>query len=226
MELARFWAVMSKARTFGKQKAIKMNLNKLPINWFDALVLVMLLIGWQRGRKHGMSQECITMLKWIAVIIAAALVYQPLGEWLTTVAPMSKLFAYILCYLLAAGAVMGLFILVKRSLGGKLTGSDAFGRAEYYLAMPAGMVRFMCVLIAALALLNARQYRPEEVHAMKKFQNDNYGSEFFPTLQTAQAQVFNESFLGPHIKKHLSFLLIAPTQPEPRQIRRADRRLP
>lgn len=203
-----------------------MNLDKLPMNWFDVLVLVLLLVGWQRGRKHGMSVECVAMLKWIVVIIAAALVYEPMGLWLTTVVPLSKLVAYILCYLLAAGAVAGLFILVKRSIDGKLTGSDAFGRAEYYLAMPAGMVRFMCVLIAGLALLNARQYRPEEVHAMKKFQNDNYGSEFFPTLQAAQASVFQQSFLGPQIKKHLSFLLITPTQPEPKQIRRADRKLP
>ena len=203
-----------------------MTFDKLPINWFDVLVLVLLLVGWQRGRKHGMSVECITMLKWIAVIFAAALVYEPMSEWLITVVPMSKLFAYILCYLVAAGAVMGVFILVKRSFGGKLTGSDAFGRGEYYLAMPAGMIRFMCVLIAGLALLNARLYRQDEIHAMKKFQNDNYGSEFFPTLQSAQSQVFQQSFLGPHIKKHLSFLLITPTQPEPRQLRRAERNLP
>ena len=203
-----------------------MNLNKLPINWFDVLVLLMLLIGWQRGRKRGMSLEFVTMLNWIAVILAAALVYQPLGEWLTTVLPVSKLFAYIVCYLVVAGAVAGGFMLIKQSIGGKLTGSDTFGKAEYYFAMPAGMVRFLCILIAGLALLNARQYRLDEIKSMQKFQLDNYGSEFFPTLQSTQAQVFQQSFLGPQIKKYLSFLLITPTQPEPKQIRRAERRFP
>jgi hypothetical protein len=203
-----------------------MNLSKLPINWFDVLVLVLLLLGWHRGRKRGMSEEFITMLKWIAVILSAALVYEPMGQYLTTLLPVSKLFAYIVCYLLAAGLVAGIFVLIKRSVGGKLTGSDTFGKAEYYLAMPAGMVRFMCVLIAGLALLNARLYRHEEIKAMQKFQMDNYGSQFFPTLQTAQAQVFQQSFLGPQIKKYLSFLLITPTTPDPPQVRRAERRLP
>jgi len=217
---------MSGDWTFGGRESEQMNLNKLPFNWFDVLVLVMLLVGWQRGRKRGMSEECISMFKWIAVIFAAALVYEPMALYLTTVVPMSKLVAYVLCYLLAAGLVAGLFLLIKRGIGGKMTGSDAFGRGEYYLGMPAGMVRFLCILIAGLALLNARKYQPQEVKAMQKFQMDNYGSEFFPTLQTAQAQVFEESFLGPHIKNHLSFLLITPTQPEPKQIRRAERRLP
>jgi uncharacterized membrane protein required for colicin V production len=203
-----------------------MNLSRLPINWFDALVLVMLLIGWQRGRKRGMSLEFITMLNWLAIILTAALVYQPLGEWFTTVVPVSKLFAYVVCYILVAAAVACAFLLVKRYIGGKLTGSDTFGRAEYYFAIPAGMLRFLCILVAGLALLNARHYRHEEVRAMQKYQIDNYGSEFFPTLQSCQAQVFKQSFLGPHIKKHLSFLLITPTQVEPKQVRRAESKLP
>jgi len=224
MELAKIWAVMSGLVSPGRFKGEQMNLNKLPINWFDALVLVLLVIGWQRGRKRGMSLEFITMLNWLAIILAAGLVYQPLGEWLTTVVPVSKLFAYIVCYLLVAGAVAGVFLLIKRYIGGRLTGSDTFGKAEYYLAIPAGMVRFLCILVAGLALLNARLYRLDEVKAMQKYQLDNYGSEFFPTLQSAQVQVFKQSFLGPHIKNYLSFLLIEPTQPEPKQVRRAERK--
>ncbi len=226
MELAKFWAVTPGECSSGGREGEQMNLNKLPINWFDVLVLLMLLIGWHRGRKRGMSEECITMFKWLAVILTAALVYQPLGEWLTTVVQVSKLFAYIACYLLVAGIVAGMFVLIKQSVGKKMTGSDAFGKGEYYLGMPAGMVRFLCILIAGLALLNARQYRLDEIKSMQKFQMDNYGSEFFPTLQAAQSQVFQQSFIGPYIKKHLSFLLITPTQPEPKQIRRAERKLP
>src|SRR5262245_20003215 len=149
-----------------------MKLDNLPVNWFDILVLVMLFIGWHRGRKRGMSVEGITMLKWIVLIFAAGLAYQPMGQWLITVAPFSKLFAYIVCYLVAAGAVASLFLLIKRGTRGKMAGSDAFGRGEYYLGMPAGMVRFSCILIAGLALLNARQYRSEEIKGMQQFQLD------------------------------------------------------
>lgn len=226
MEMARFWAVVSAENTAGKGKGHKMRFDQLPINWFDVLVLIMLLIGWQRGRKRGMSLEFMTMLNWLAVILAAALVYRPLGDLLLTVMPVSKLFAYILAYLLVAAAVGGVFTLLKRSVGGKLTGSDSFGRGEYYLAMPAGMVRFLCILVAGLALLNARLYRTDEIKAAQQYQMDNYGSEFFPTLQAAQVQVFQQSFLGPHIKDYLGFLLIEPTQPGPSQIRRAEWSLP
>ena len=203
-----------------------MRFDNLPINWFDVLVLLVLVLGWYRGRKRGMSVEGITMLKWISVIFAAALAYEPMGQWLISVAPLSKLFAYILSYLLVAAAVAGLFVLLKLGVKGKMAGSDAFGRGEYYLGMPAGMLRFTCVLIAGLALLNARQYRSEEIKGMTKFQMDNYGSEFFPTLQTAQSQVFEQSFLGPHIKEYLGFLLITPTQPEYKPLRRAERDFP
>ena len=53
----------------------------------------------------------------------------------------------------------------------------------------------------------------ESLEAMAKFQNDNYGSQFFPTLSSVQSSVFEKSFLGPQIKKYASFLLIKPTFP-------------
>lgn len=196
-------------------------MSKMPINWFDVLVLLVLLVGVQRGRKRGMSQEMITTLKWAAVVLVSAIAYEPLGQWLTDVTPFSRLFSYVLAYLVVAGVVASLFVLVNRSLGGKLVGSDTFGKGEYYLAMPSGMLRFACVLLAGLALLNARLYRAEEVHAMNKFQMDNYGSHFFPTLYTLQDAVFEDSLTGPQIKKHLGFLLIKPTLPEAKQLRRA-----
>ena len=52
-----------------------------------------------------------------------------------------------------AALVYGVFALFKHSVGGKLLGSDVFGRGEYYLGMGSGMLRFGCVLLAVLALL-------------------------------------------------------------------------
>jgi hypothetical protein len=79
--------------------------------------------------------------------------------------------------------------------------------------MPAGMLRFACILFVLLALLNARLYSTAEIQAMRKFQDDNYGSQFFPTLSSVQAEVFEESFVGPQIRKYMSFLLIEQTSP-------------
>ena len=116
-------------------------------------------------------------------------------------------------YSFIAVFVLLLFTLLSESLGRKLAGSDASGKGEFYLAMPAGVLRFACILIALLALLNARLYRTEEIKAMEKFQNDNYGSQFFPTLGSVQTEVFENSFVGPQVRKYMSFLLIKPTFP-------------
>jgi uncharacterized membrane protein required for colicin V production len=203
-----------------------MNLDMLPFNWFDIAVGVVLLIGLQRGRKHGMSEECLAMLKWVALVVVCSIGYEPVGLWLASIAPFSRLFCFIIAYVAVGLAVSGAFLFLKRVFSGKLVGSDTFGRGEYYLGMPSGMLRFACILLAGLALLNARLYRSEEIKAMTKFQNDNYGSQFFPTLQTVQEQVFTKSLIGPQIKTYLGFLLIKPTLPESKQIQRTAGNLP
>ena len=186
---------------------------KLPINWFDILVVVVLLVGYTRGRKHGMSKELLQVMKWLTVILVGAIGYEPLGFWLDSVLHLGKLTSYIISYCFIVGVVLALFIFVNDTLGRKLAGTDTFGRGEFYLAMPAGMLRFACILLALLALLNARLYRTAEIKAMEKFQNDNYGSQFFPTLASVQTEVFENSFVGPQVRKYMSFLLIKPTFP-------------
>lgn len=189
-----------------------MNANgNLPVNWFDIFVLLMLLIGYTRGKKNGMSQESLAMLKWIAVMLIPAIAYEPLGLWLATTAQLGKLTAYLTAYAISALVVALIFILVTGPLAARLKGSDAFGKSEFYLAMPAGMLRFACIVIVLLAFLNARYYSTAEVRASKKYDQDNYGSSFFPHLYAIQDDVFKNSFVGSQIHKHLDFLLIKPT---------------
>jgi hypothetical protein len=191
-----------------------MNWNgNVPFNWFDVFVLIMLLIGYQRGRKHGMSQEIIAVCKWVALVLACSIAYEPLGLWLGEALGLGKLAAFLLAYVGVGLVVALVFIAINRSVGDRLRGSDTFGKGEFYLAMPAGMLRFACIVVVLLALLNARFYTTAEVRAMTKYQNENYGSNFFPTLATVQDEVFRHSFLGTHIHKHLDFLLIKPTAP-------------
>ncbi|HEY9175808.1 MAG TPA: CvpA family protein [Verrucomicrobiae bacterium] len=203
-----------------------MSPDKLPVNWFDLALVVVLILGIWRGRKHGMSEETLPLLKWLIIPFGAALAYQPIGRLLRDSTPFGTLFCYILGYLIVVLAVMMLFSLFKRGMGGKPLGGDFFGRAEYYLGMVSGMVRFGCGTIVVLALLNARLYTQGEIHAMHKFQKDNYGSSFFPTLSSVQESVFDQSLTGPLIKKYCSQLLIVPTPPGGGQIKRATADLP
>jgi len=103
---------------------------------------------------------------------------------------------------------------LRGAIGGKLIGCDLFGGAEYYLGMCAGAVRYACIILVGMALLNARYYPPAEVRAHIKYQEDNYGSVYFPTVCAVQHQVFDESFTGRMTKNYLGILLIRPTTPE------------
>jgi hypothetical protein len=123
------------------------------------------------------------------------------------------LFCYIVSYLVLAAVVSLAFLGGKRYFGGKLIGSDAFGKGEYYLGMPAGFLRFLCISIAFLAILNARLYSQRELQADVAYQEDVYGKQYFPGLGVLQANVFEKSLSGPLIKKYMSFLLIKPTAP-------------
>jgi hypothetical protein len=97
-----------------------------------------------------------------------------------------------------------------------LTGSDIFGRGEYFLGMGSGMLRFGCILLTGLALLNAREFSPVELKNMEQYQEENYGSNIFPGLHSLQKAVFERSLTGGFIKDDLSFLLIAPTEVDQR----------
>jgi uncharacterized membrane protein required for colicin V production len=200
-----------------------MSLDQLPINLFDLVLLVVLAAGIYRGRKHGMSEELLGLLTWLAILFGCALLYQPGAELIGQLTSMfSRLSCYLMAYVAGAGLIFLLFVGIKRLLGGKLLGSDLFGRSEYYLGMGSGLVRFACMLLAALALLNARYFTPTEVRAMEKFQDDVYGSNFFPTLHSLQTTVFDKSLTGPWIKDNLGFLLIKPTEPENKQLHQKE----
>jgi uncharacterized membrane protein required for colicin V production len=191
-----------------------MSLANLPIRTFDLLLVAVLAAGLWSGRQHGMSVELLDLAKWLAMLFGSAALYEPLGREL---ALSTRIFGLLSCYLLAylgvALVILIGFAVLKRAVGGKLLGSDMFGRAEYYLGMVSGMVRHACVLLAALALLNARSFNVTEVGAMRQFQKEWYGAEFFPSLHTLQGSVFEESCLGPWIRRNLGFFLIKPTEP-------------
>ncbi len=190
-----------------------MRLDALPINAFDVLLLVVLLLGFARGRKHGMSEELTHVIQWACIVVGCAFIYEPAGKFLEGSSPLSLLTCYVLVYLAALLVIFGLFAIIRRSIGGKIIGSDVFGKSEYYLGMISGALRFSCVLIVGLALLNARYFSEREVRAQEKYQNDVYGSTFFPGLHSLQSTVFERSLTGPWIKDHLNLFLIKPTEP-------------
>jgi len=203
-----------------------MSLDKLPFNWFDLVLVVVLLLGIWRGQKQGVSEGLLPTAKWLVILFIAAFAYGPFGQFIMSSAPLGPLTCYVIGYLTSGLGVFILFSAIKRALGGKLVGSDFFGRSEYYLGMVAGMIRYACVLLCALALLNARFYSDAEIRANQKYQDDVYGSNFFPGLQSLQDTVFAKSLTGPFIKLHAAQLLIRSTPPGGGRIERPKLDLP
>jgi uncharacterized membrane protein required for colicin V production len=183
----------------------------LMANGFDIVVIVMLVVGFYYGRKNGISKEILPLLQWLSVVIVSGVFYPVTAQLLVNIAPLRLLTSYVLGYVILSLAVFFVFSFLKRILGLRLFASNLFGNTEYYLGIPAGMVRFACILLFALAFLNARYFTPEEIKAHNDYEQRWYGSDFFPGLLAVQNQVFEKSFTGPYIKEYLGGLLIQST---------------
>jgi uncharacterized membrane protein required for colicin V production len=186
---------------------------KLPINWFDATIVIVLVVGLFRGRKNGMTKEIIPTIQWVIVAVASGLAYPLVAQLLNKSCGLDKLWSAILGYLTIALVVFIIFGLVKKALMPRLTGSNIFGSAEYYAGMLSGMIRYTCIIIFVLALINAKSYSAAEILQKKAYNERWYGGgiysgDYMPDLNTAQTSIFKESFSGPYIKSYLGVLLI------------------
>src|SRR4051794_14761457 len=128
-----------------------MNSASLAFNWFDILVVAVLFLGIVHGRKQGISGELLEVLQWLLMVVVAALFYAPLGNSIAAFAHLSLLSSYLIAYLLIAFSIKLVFSMIKRMVGEKLVRADTFGGMEYYLGMIAGALRFLCVIVVALA---------------------------------------------------------------------------
>ena len=187
--------------------------DNLPVNWFDVALLIVLGFGIFRGRKNGMTKEILPFLKWVTLVVAAGLAYGLVAQYYVTSCGMSHLTGAVLGYLSIAFVVFFIFSLIKKAFEKRLEGSNAFGNAEYYLAIPSGMIRYACIVIFALALINSRHYTSADLEQAKAYNERWYGGgiysgNYIPDLHTVQEAVFKKSFVGPYIKTYLGTLLI------------------
>jgi uncharacterized membrane protein required for colicin V production len=201
----------------------------LPFNWFDITLLAILIFGLWRGRRNGMSREFIPTTQWILIVAGGGLASIPAAHYLTQWGVTGQLMGLVkavfekqatergvglVCsYLFIAMVITILVSIIKRKLKTKIEGSNAFGNSEYYLGMISGMIRFACITIFALALLNGPHYSQAEATARvaadrKTFGADLYAGSYFPHIFNVQEEVFKKSLTGPYIKTGLSAILL------------------
>ena len=204
--------------------------SNLLFNWFDVALIGIVLFGFWRGRKNGMTKEFLPLVQWLVTVIGGAFGYRPLGDLLIRQGITQSVFgknfqeltaAYLSAYLLITLVLVVVFSTFKRSAKARLEGSNLFGGGEYYLGILSGMLRYTCVLIFALALLNAPVYTLADVIQQRSFNNrwfgggvQGYSGNFFPTPSEAQTSIFKESLCGPFLKKSLTILLINTAPPD------------
>jgi uncharacterized membrane protein required for colicin V production len=177
-------------------------------NWFDLVAGAILIVGFFVGRKRGMSLELLTVLQWLAIVFLGGLACDPFGRMMAEFSGLNPTLTYITAYLLTAIGIKVLFVLIRRIAGEKLVTDAVFGNMEYYLGMAAGTVRFACILVFAMALVNARVVTDEQLDAQLKYQKDWAGSIYFPPFGVIQRNIFKESITGRAVKQYLSAQLI------------------
>ena len=195
-----------------------MGFNNLPINWFDGVVVAVLGFGLWRGRRNGMSKEVMSLFQWLTLILASGMGYYLFAPTFANTIGTGKATSAVLGYCTLALATWLVFYILKGIFVPRLTGSNFFGGGEYYLGMLSGMIRYACMLVAALALLNAPFYTAADIQAhnayvQRWFGGGMYSGNYFPSMDTVQDHVFKKSFIGSGIKKYLGELLIDTTPP-------------
>jgi uncharacterized membrane protein required for colicin V production len=197
-------------------------------NWFDVALVVVLAFGFWRGRKRGMTKEFLPTLQWLAILLGAGFGHVYLADWFQQQGIIRQVFgkhfnertaALMSAYLTITLVIFMVFTALKRKYNPKLEGSNFFGGNEYYWGVVAGLVRYVCILLVALALLNAPFYSTADIASAKAYNNRWYGGglkdysgDFIPSVNEVQDAVFKQSLIGPLIKERLALLLINTTE--------------
>jgi uncharacterized membrane protein required for colicin V production len=214
--------------------------HNLAFNWFDIALVLVLAFGFWRGRKRGMTKELLPTIQWLTILLCAGLGHVYLADWLQQMGVVKQVFgnhfnertaARLSSYLAIMMLLLIVFSSMKTKFTSKLEGSNFFGGNEYYWGVVAGLVRYLCLLLVALALLNAPYYTPGDIAAIKAYKLNNYAGgggvkgmegdtgEFIPSVYEVQDGVFKHSFTGAFIKENLSMLLIISQPADPRSHR-------
>lgn len=199
--------------------------SKLLFNWIDVAMVLVLAFGFWRGRKNGISKEILPLFYWLVTIVAAGFGCVILGDLLIKQGTFRQLaanagfkertFAYISAYLAIVVAIRIAYTFVKKYLKTRVEGANIFRASEYYLGMGAGVIRYACIIVFALAFINAPYYTPQEIEAERIYNNrwfgggmQGYSGDFIPSMSELQTLVFKDSLLGPTVKRGVRVLLI------------------
>ncbi|NQU10224.1 CvpA family protein, partial [bacterium] len=87
--------------------------SSLGVNWYDFVVLVVLLFGLWSGVRAGLSSELIATLGLLLVILLAPTCYPPVGAWIQDHSRFAVEHANLLAFVAIAVVIYGLTVILR-----------------------------------------------------------------------------------------------------------------
>ena len=86
------------------------------LSWVDCAVVVLLFVGLWRGRRRGMSEELLDIIKWALIVVLAGLGYQPIAQLLLSFTSVfGPLSMYVTTYMALALIITIIFSIDRKS---------------------------------------------------------------------------------------------------------------
>jgi len=187
----------------------------LRLNMFDAVLAGALGWGIYQGKEHGASTTHVSVVQWMLIGLAGGFAGNLLGSLMFSILG-SAYWGQLTGYLLWIFIVAAFFAFLNSKGKGEWKDADWFGRLEYPLGVLGCVLKYFCIILTIMSILNAKHYSAEDIRKDRAWQIEEFGSALFPTFTMLNNTVFNTSFCGPYVKKAFSWAILpsakAPTR--------------
>ncbi len=190
-----------------------MNLNSITVGWFDVLVIAFLVWGGMIGRKRGMSDELLDVLKWLLILMASAWGYMELASLVYKVGRFDNYWVHVGSYVGIIAVFKTLLTVLKQRVGKKLVGGDVFGKWEFQLGTAAGVLRHFCMVVIFVSLANSKPVSEAKVKQAEAAQKELFGDNFFPSKGRLRLDILYSSATGKMIRTRLPQQIMKPVEP-------------
>ncbi len=182
-----------------------MNLSLLPglpvapllgvsVGWFDPLLLLLLALGFWRGRLNGAAREHFAAGQWFLVAVGGGLMSRALGGLMVKWLGVTFFAAGIFGYVVGGGVVLIVAAVLRTYHADEMLDAAFFAKAEPAAGGVFGALKCFCLLTIALAFVHARKVPdpadPRTFH------------------ETLHVQIFDRSLAGAALEKVGAFMLI------------------
>ena len=166
----------------------------LTVGWFDPVFLLIMALGFWRGRIKGASHEHFALGQWLLFAVVGGLMSRALGKLMAKWLGLSLYATGIFGYAVGGGLVLIAAAILRTFNANQMLDAQFFGKTEEPAGGALGTLKSLCILMIPLALLHA--------HKVPDLANPK------GIRDQLHAQIFERSLAGAAIEKAGGFMLI------------------